>query len=127
CFVVVMQTFYYFGPHLSAYNRQVRWQSDFADAFHRVIDLPLNTTINFIDEDGVWRPYILVLMRLWKRTDLQVIHYPVDEFDIQDAEALSTDGLAQVFFVHPDDAETVRILEQVFHLAGPEFSPYTDV
>lgn len=125
--IAIGQSYYYFVPHLNYYNRQVRWQTDFADAFHRSIDLPLNTKINFIDEEGVWMAYIRILMRLWHRTDLEVIHYPVEDFDLSAARTLESDGLSQVFFVNPEDDETVDILRQVFNLAGPEFSPYLDV
>ncbi|MEQ8672753.1 MAG: glycosyltransferase family 39 protein [Aggregatilineales bacterium] len=126
-FVVSVQIFYYFVPHLNYYNRQVRWQNDFADAFHRSVDLPLHTNINFIDEDGVWMPYIQVLMRLWKRTDLEVVHFPAEEFDLSTARTLEEDGLGQVFFVNPEDEHSVEILRQVLHLTGPEYSPYSDV
>ncbi len=124
-FVVALaagQVQYYFGPHLTRYNQQLRQAYDSEDAMFRSVDFPFGTQVHVITDDSPGQPYLSGIM-----------NYLADGiyvFSIQPA-LLSASyltglprGVDQAFFIKPDDTATLNLLKQYFTLEGPFFSPF---
>ncbi len=125
--VMGIQLNYYFGEHLDAYNEQARIVLDETDAFHRAITLPEGTIVNYVDDQGIFMPHIITLMRLWRRTDLQIEHYFYEEITSEQLIAMSQRESSQIFFVDPELNAAIDLITQIFQLDGPYFSPYSDI
>ncbi len=127
--VVVMlaagwQTTYYFGPHLTLYNRQVRPFLDYADAYQRAGAYPPDTLLYFITDDVVWEPYIRILGRLWRRDPTVTITPPEDLPELLETFAAAPPDGPALLFILADDSATAAALAGSLPLDGPAFSPF---
>lgn len=119
------QLIYYFGPHLQAYNAQMRVYPDAEDAMFRAIALPQGTQIHVYGDTVPTGSYLN-----------GVVGYLADGFTVavQVPNAITqqyVDGLSmgfnQAFFLTPDDGRTLAMLQTRFkNLQGPFSSPYLD-
>jgi len=121
--VLLSQIVYYFGPHLSAYNQQLRPFRDHQDVGWRVADLPADTTAYLFTDELTFYGHILGMERYWGH-DLPVTFVSPWEIRLRSPSRLpySTGPLA--FFLPPDDRQTLNLLARSFDLDGPYWSPY---
>lgn len=123
--VVVSQGVYYFGPHLTAYQRQIRPHHDQQDVIFRLRALPPDTRVYWITDDpDLWLPLLVFLSRFWDMPDFAPeLRHP--NF-VEDWEALDQleRGVTHAFFVEQEDRRTQEYLQARFGLDEPRYSPY---
>jgi hypothetical protein len=117
----VVQTVYYFGPHLDAYNQQLVQGRDAYDALFRAADLPSGTSVYMINPPAtITETFAQDLLRfLADDKTFHVIDKPT-EYDFSQMPVSSSSA----FFVPSDDTTTVQILTRYFDLQAPEYSSY---
>ncbi len=122
----VGQTAYYFGPHLTLYNVQIRnaiWRcGDGEDATMRAAKLSPGTISYIIsaercDADRAWQ----LLNFMTGSIDIYALTPDMLTPETLDAMPVDTD---KAFFIDPDDTATLEQLQDYFHLDPPQFSPY---
>ena len=116
---------YYFGPHLTAYQTQIRPHHDQQDVVFRVRDLPPGTHVYLITDDpDLWIPLLVFLSRFWGMPDfapqLRASAY-VPGWDALDHLDTSR---AQAFFYAQEDTQTQAYLQARFGPVAPIYSPY---
>ena len=117
---------YYFGPHLTAYQTQIRPQHDQQDIVWRVRDLPPDTQVYLItDDDDIYLPVLVFLSRFWGMSDFApAIRHPTR---LNDWEALDNVwwGVGHAFFVEQGDIQTQTYLREKFGFEDEgHLSPY---
>ena len=125
--LAVGQIGYYFGPHLTRYNQQLRGDSvDLQDALWRVRDLPRFARVYLITrapEAASPPPLVEYMARLWG-IDLQMSAHTPEAF----AAEVDLDHLAwqvdRAFFVEPGDTITQALLRDRLGPVEPMASPY---
>jgi hypothetical protein len=116
------QVAYYFGPHLSFYNDQIRPHPDEEDAMFRSAALPPFTQIHLISSESHDDSYVK-----------GVLGFVADYLtvDLLTREQVTPEYLAglshrvnHAFFVEPSDPTTFGLLRTYFDLEPPAYSPY---
>jgi 4-amino-4-deoxy-L-arabinose transferase-like glycosyltransferase len=117
------QTVYYFGPHLTAYNRQVRPFRDHIDVMYRIRGLLPNIYVYVIHSKSTFfMPHLETLTDFWNIPQVvTVLDATPDTYKL--IESLPR-GFDYAFFVEPDDSNTITLLHQQFALSQPRYSPY---
>ncbi|MEQ8672459.1 MAG: glycosyltransferase family 39 protein [Aggregatilineales bacterium] len=112
---------YYFFPHMTSYNQQIRTFNDHQDVGWRVNDLPEGTHVYLFTIDYVFLPHYSGMENFWKRplnitlvVDGQ-INFSLEEVSRQVPIAL---------FVMAEDAYLISDLDFLFGLPEPQYSPY---
>jgi hypothetical protein len=116
----VVQLAYYFGPHLTEFNRLIRPDKrDAYDAILRAASLPPGTTIYLIEPpETMTEPYAQTFVR-YLNPDLQ-IHF-VNE--VQALDWTMVRGQRAAFFVLLGDSSAVNGLSAHVHLPPPQRPP----
>jgi hypothetical protein len=120
--LAVGQITYFFGPHLTRYNDQLRQNFDTEDPVFRSANFGWGTQVHIIEEAHAGQVYLQGIANFL--TDGLTI-YPMLPADLTPAyvSALSH-NLDQAFFVEPFNTAAVDLLKQHFTLEGPFPSPY---
>jgi 4-amino-4-deoxy-L-arabinose transferase-like glycosyltransferase len=120
--LAVLQMAYYFGPHLSVYNRQLRLYRDGQDAIFRSQDFPPNTQVHVI---GVIPLYEIDLAQMLRYLRLEDLHVDVwwERVTPQQIAALPR-GVDHAFFLEPENSGTLELIRRYFDLEPPQYSPY---
>jgi hypothetical protein len=123
--VLLSQAAYYFGPHLRAYQTQIRPHHDQQDVVFRLRDLPPETRVYWITDDpDIWLPLLVFLTRYWGLPDFAP--------ELRRPDALAADalpdrlepGVPYAFFVEADDLPTQALIQARYGPAALQFSPY---
>lgn len=124
-FFALSQIAYYFGPHLSAYQTQIRPHHDQQDIVFRLRDLPPKTRVYWITDDpDVWMPLLVFLTRYWGMPDFAPERiYPDAITGREGLDSLDPD-VAHAFFIEQEDQRTQDYLRARFGLGEPVYSPY---
>lgn len=121
----MFQIAYYFGPHLIAYQTQIRPHHDQQDIVFRLRDLPPETQVYWITDDpDLWLPLLVFLNRYWGLPDFAPeLRHP--DF-VEGWEALDNlePGVPRAFFVEQEDQRTQVYLRERFGFGEPLFSPF---
>jgi hypothetical protein len=117
---------HYFTEHLPLYNQQIRPNYDFFDAFYRATLLPDAEQVYYLTNEVVFDPVLDTTNALEKRQIRYEVWNPTD-ITAERLAALPRDKQL-LFFLKPDDAETLNKLRSAFtDLQGPTFSPVDTV
>jgi hypothetical protein len=123
--LAVLQTTYYFGPHLEVYNRQLRPFPDAQDAIFRAHKLPPDTRVCLIS-DQLFNHALLQGIQRYLLSEVELCFLNPDEITPGMLDALAqAPGLA--LFVEPYDVTTQETLREHLALHGPFRSPYPSV
>lgn len=120
--LAVVQVWYYFGPHLDAYQVQSRPRRDVQDAALRSVDFPPGTRIHVISdpvEDGGYGNEMLAFFA----DGLVMGSLSPDDVNRDFIYGLKT-GVDHAFFLEPGDFETLNRLRAHLQLEGPFLSDY---
>jgi hypothetical protein len=119
--LAVLQIGYYFGPHLSVYNYQVRLFDDGQDALFRSADFPPGTQVHVIGFVPLYEFDREVMLR-YLGLD---IHLDVwwDRLTHERIVGLPRD-VDHAFFLEPEDTYSLDIIRQYFDLEPPQYSPF---
>lgn len=112
---------YYFLPHLTAYNWQLREFRDHQDVGWRAHDLPEGTHVYLFTPEYVFMPHFQGMDLFWR--DSVPITLVVDgqiNFSLDEVER----RVPLALFVTPEDAPLIFDLDGIFGLPAPQFSPY---
>ena len=120
--MAVVQTVYYFGPHLQGYNRQIRPTADFEDALFRSADFPPGTRIHLITSQTLDQSYLYGVLGFV--TDSGSLSVLTPQQVTPDYLAKLPHGVDQAFYVEPGDTTSPELLAQYFRLDPPQYSPY---
>jgi hypothetical protein len=123
--LAVLQTTYYFGPHLEVYNRQLRPYSDAQDAIFRARDLPLDTRVCLISSQP-FNEALLQGIQRYLQVDIELCLLNPDEVTPELIDALAQ-APTLAFFVEQYDVITQGTLREHLALRGPFRSPYPSV
>lgn len=116
------QVWYYFGPHLQAYQSQARPRRDIQDAVLRSVDFPVNTRIHIISDPLDDRFYGNEMLGFFAPGLLLDVVRPQD---ITEEYILAlTWGVDHAFYFAPTDVDLLRFLQKYLYLEGPQLSPY---
>lgn len=124
---IVLHIAYYFGPHLTTFNRQFRGDInrnlDSHDVLFRAAAFPPDTHIHVIGDPV-----------MPERDASNLLHYLADHLWIRTMhpDYITPEYLRALvvnrdhaFFVHPDDTTTIARIREFFpNVQGPIFSPY---
>lgn len=116
------QVRYYFGPHLTRYNQQLRQRYDSEDAMFRSATFPWGTQIHVLTR-SLPSPVYLSGVLSYLADGLNVFVLSPDDLTAGYLTGLAR-GVDQAFFVEQGDPQTVELLKQHFDLEGPFNSPY---
>lgn len=118
----IAQIGYYFGPHLTLYNLQIRPEAhDQQDVIFRARDFRPGTKVYLITDDpDIYAPVPIFLGQFWG-LDVELVFATPDDFA---AGAIIWGGTDYAFFVEKDDTATLALLRQRFGLENGIFSPY---
>ncbi len=123
-FFAVAQVAYYFGPHLTTYNRQIRPYYDSEDAIFRAADLPGETMVHIVSDHSLTEGYLSSALSYLADNKVVTVHSP----SAISTQYLSTlpRNVSQAFFIEPTDNLTRIALQQTYSLSlkGPYTSPY---
>ena len=118
--IAVGQVAYYFGPHLTAYQLQVRSVHDQQDIAFRAFELPENTRVYLVTDDtDLYLPLLTILNRYWGRGDfeVEVMHpFGVTEWTVLDDLWW---GEKHAFFVERNDRVTQDFLRKKLGFDDP--------
>jgi hypothetical protein len=118
----VLQVVYYFGPHLSYYNLQLRPIKDHIDVVYRSRDFPPDTKIFIIGDDLVWEDHYRILGAFWDFKPTITWIKPGD-FNVEFIVAQPQD-VDLAFYIEPEDLGTWRLLKEYYAVGEGAFSPY---
>lgn len=121
--LVIIPLAYYFGPHLTLYNRQIRPWHDHQDAAWRLRALPAGTRAYLFTDDPVHMPHYASMAGYWgvRLHVVRVFRYLPPGWR---AEYLPRRGNLALF-VRPEDQSLLDELRRVFVLPPPRHSPYS--
>jgi len=114
----VAQLAYYFGPHLTYYNRQIIDLRRHYDVAFRTLDLPAGTSVYFDYDDPIQVPFTYSFI---KYLNAPYTFHSVRVKDL-DLASLARDR-RYAFFVRAGDNATLDKMSKVWYLDGPHFSP----
>ena len=126
CLIAIIQTAYYFGPHLAQFNAQLRDLKPYRDGVEAVLraaEFPPGTRLVIIDRpknDALvlqnWLDYVAP-----GQMQIRVL----DSAEVDDALLASWPHDAPyAFFLPPGDAATLARVRRHFALQPPGYSPY---
>ena len=121
--IAAAQVIYYFGPHLDAFNQQIRLEVDSSDAVLRSLDFPPGTYIHLVGEfNGQYFGNMLGFFV----DDLYLEVVPEEFFttDYVDSLPLNAD---HAFYLPPDDRTHQDMLRRYFTLDPPQYTDNPDV
>lgn len=119
--LAVLQVPYYFGPHLTLYNQQIRVYRDFAEIMPRSRNFPAGTQLHLITDDGT-SLYQLGVLKAYFQVDLQVDQIAPQDFTEGYLDSL-TRKVNHAFFVIPEDSTSIERIQQHFNVGQPRPSP----
>jgi hypothetical protein len=120
--VGVMQTGYYFGPHLERYNIQMRTRADEEDAIFRSLAFPLATRIHLVTWELLDESYVYgVLGYVSDRLSVTIVR--PDQITPDYLLGLSR-RIDHAFYVEQKDTTTPQTLAQYFTVQPPAYSPF---
>jgi 4-amino-4-deoxy-L-arabinose transferase-like glycosyltransferase len=123
--LVLVQVGYYFGPHLTVYNRQLRPFQDYQDAIFRAADFPPGTVVCFVTEREPDQGFLLSVRNfIGGSFEVCVLH---PNYLAPLATQIMSTNSEHAFFVLPDDQVTIDFLRTHFRISGPHMSPYESV
>ncbi|MDX1993720.1 MAG: hypothetical protein SF029_15130, partial [bacterium] len=117
-----LQILYYFGPHLTLYNQQIRPFRDHQDVGWRLADLPPDVQGFLFTDELTFQPHIEGMARFWGRPLNLTITDPY--YLLQRGVHYLPRGVDIALFVQPDNRELLNYLDRVFDLPAPQVSPY---
>ncbi len=126
--LAVGQAIYYFGPHLSYFNWQFRAARpvlDVDDAVLRAAELPAGTHVILIPSyyfDLGYAGEFLHFLTPDKQLTT-IMNIDLTEDWLRDLPA----GVDYAFFIDPQDHTTYQLIDRVFHLEAPVYSPHAVV
>ncbi|MBZ0301406.1 MAG: glycosyltransferase family 39 protein [Anaerolineae bacterium] len=122
---VVYPVGYYFGPHLTAYQTQIRPNHDQQDVVFRLRDLPPETRVIWITDDpDLWMPLLVFLTRYWGMPDFEPeLMSPGEAQNGTRLDDLDP-NVTYAFFVEQEDTVTQALLQARLGLGEPRSSPY---
>lgn len=120
-----LQITYYFGPHMTYYNRQLRLHHGFPDgydAIFRTQDFPRDTQVYIISANPFSQMDAQGLSD-FLRGGLYFTTLAAADLDEDYLKALRC-GVDHAFFIQPGDTRTLALLRDHFYLRAPEYSSY---
>ena len=120
--LALWQAFYYFGPHLDVYNRQLRLYRDGQDAIYRSLDFPQGTGVHVIGVVVLYDFDVAQMLHYFGRDDL-LVDIRTQPPTPEQIASLPRDR-DHAFYVEPEDTRTVELLRQTFDLEPPQYSPF---
>jgi 4-amino-4-deoxy-L-arabinose transferase-like glycosyltransferase len=120
--LVVGQADYYFGPQLTAFNRQIRMKLDGNDALLRSLHFPPTTQIHIIAEPVFGAIYARSMMSYFN-DDYYVNVITPGELDEHYLRIISRDR-DNAFFLESTDMQSLELIREQFALGRPQGSPY---
>ncbi len=120
-----LQIAYYFGPHMTYYNRQLRLHHSFPDgydAIFRTRDFPRDTQVHIISASPFSQMDAQGLSD-FLRGGLYFTTLAAADLDEDYLKALRC-GVDHAFFIQPGDTRTLALLRDHFYLRAPEYSSY---
>lgn len=119
------QIVYYFGPHLSAYQTQIRSTHDQQDVVFRLRDLPPETRVYWITDDpDIWMPLLVFLTRYWGMPDFAPERIYPDAVEGWDVLDNLDPNVPHAFFIDQEDKRSQSYLRERLGLGEPAYSPY---
>lgn len=112
---------YYFGPHLTTLNHQLRRFPDHIDVIYRIRDLDGVPSV-FIFGDIAFLPHFDTLFRYW---GIQPEWHAIETRHLTPRWLMKfSDARGLAFFIDPRDYLTPQWLNLLWELEGPYRSPY---
>jgi hypothetical protein len=122
----IVQLTHYFGEHLTLYNSQIRLaRSDSYDVFDRAARYSQARELYFLTDEAIFTP-VFHSMRQFSNLDLNYRIWRLDKVTRESLESLPSDQML-LFAVLPADVGVISLLQDVFELKGPLWSPYDSV
>ncbi len=120
----VLHLDYYYGAHLAMFNHQIRsyWAYDGQDALLRSAQFPPGTRVHIFVANTIDTNYARGILG-FLADGLEVQVYAPDVLPVSVVANLPR-VMDHAFFIAPDDARTLNLIQQFFVLSGPAFSPY---
>jgi hypothetical protein len=124
CVAAAWQTVYYFGPHLSIFQQQVRVKEpiDAQDAALRALDLPADAVIVLITDRRIDEFYYAEILATFSRQERRTIFLRPDELT-EAYLALLQPNRPYAFFIDYQRLELSSVLGRRFTLNLVQFSP----
>ncbi|MBC7870024.1 MAG: glycosyltransferase family 39 protein [Chitinophagaceae bacterium] len=122
--IAASQVIYYFGPHLTLYNEQVRPARDHQDVAWRMRDLPPETQVFLFTDEVTFYPHFEGMARYWDVPHLTEIVITDPYYLVERGAGYLPRGVDIALFVQPDNRELLHYLDRVFDLPPPQYSPY---
>jgi len=122
--IAASQVIYYFGPHLTLYNEQVRPSRDHQDVGWRMRDLPPETQVFLFTDELTFFPHFEGMARYWDVPRLTQIVITDPYYLLERGAGYLTRGTDIALFVQSDNRELLHYLDRVFDLPPPQYSPY---
>lgn len=120
--VALTQTGYYFFQHLPRYREQAPPWPDYVDVAYRARDLPATTQSVMIHRPWTSGFHFPWMFRYW---GVSVNFIAVGSASVTEAYLLNlAEDQDYAFFIEPEDNATVALLERIWDIAGPYYSPY---
>ncbi len=118
--IAIGQIVYYFGPHLDAYQVQVRSEHDQQDIAFRVAELPDNTRAYLVTDDtDLYLPLLTIMNRYWGHGDFELeLMHPYGVTDWTTLDDLWW-GERHAFFVERNDRVTQDYLREKLGFDDP--------
>lgn len=129
-FVSAVQLQYYFGPHLTQMNRQIRTHLayDGQDAVFRVVDYPVGTKAYIISYGVEPERYLNgVLGYMIDNPDNAIRVYTPEEMNRNILNSISLRNRTFLFVPPTIDKKSLLVFHRFFILRGPERSPFDSV
>ncbi len=122
--VCAAHVIYYFGPHLSLYNTQIRPGHDQQDVMFRAQAFPPGTEVIMLTADNdIWLPTLYQLADFWDM-NIQPRHFSPPALVAYDQSARLRHGVDYAFFVAQDDEENQTWLRRKFGPVTGTLSPF---
>ncbi len=124
----VLQVYYYFAVHLPTYAAETRadWgHPDAEDAILRSLDFPSGTQIHFVSQVQVAQNYNQTILA-FSRPDLTLETLTPYDLTPEYFRRLRC-GIDHVFFLVPNDWDSLGKIRQEFFLRQAVMSPYQDI
>ena len=120
--IATVQIVYYFGPHLTYFNKVSRVHHDSQDAAFRAAEFPSATQVHVIAVPLDYHFFATEIMQFLRDDVVMDVVEPAG-FDVAYLEQLSR-FVDHAFFVTPDDEASLMRLRDYFNVRGPFESPY---
>jgi hypothetical protein len=122
----IFQITHYFGDHLTVYNSQIRLgRLDSLDVFDRAATYSRAGELYYLSDQVIFTP-VFESVRELSNIDLNYRIWRLDKITTEALESLPRDRML-LFAVAPSDVGVSSLLDDVFELKGPLWSPYDSV